>query len=663
MAPEMLLKPKTRSIRRELSCSTPCVKAKESPPQILQDDMCTAPEAQPEMLLQPETRPISHDQLVIEVKGIYAGLVMVEAKCIDIEEKTAAATEKDLPIRAQLKNDGYQSLIALHKSLLHDHHDFFLASQHPAASPALSRLAAKYSMPARMWRHGIHAFLEVLRHRLPESREHMLAFIYIAYSMMALLYETVPAYEEKWIDCLGDLGRYRMAIEDDDPKDREVWSNVARFWYNKAADNSPRVGRLYHHLAILARPYSLEQLSLYTRALTCVTPYESARGSIMTLFTPIINGRYTTEHRRSSLEIVFIKKYGIFSSGYSAVTGWNDYLEDYSLTKTSKFEENGICAAILTFAAATFEYASLRGRMLRFDGLEPLITTGTQFGSTTKHQLITTTLDVLRSALDQISHWKRRFTSNDKALGSVRWPPICAACKLRSSLALTLITCSNFVEPTAARTISRNTGNEESTDRIAAVVLPLAHWPCLVFVIIALLAAQYLAHMKDAIFVWGTMMTIWAFGWWTIRADSGTTLQISGMVLCLWAISAYQYGHAAFSKHRIPARAGIIIVISAMILDVSTVTLMTPSEASTAQSELLLSLSLPLVSLILAAMVNMVAAMQSAEDPHHLEAGLQVHVPFVQEQPYYERQQRRFRMPVEPHFRPVELPTTPSDGR
>ena len=87
--------------------------------------------------------------------------------------------------------------------LLHEHHDFFLASQHPAASPALSRLAAKYSMPARMWRHGIHAFLEVLRHRLPESLEHMLAFIYIAYSMMALLYETVPAFEDTWIECLG----------------------------------------------------------------------------------------------------------------------------------------------------------------------------------------------------------------------------------------------------------------------------------------------------------------------------------------------------------------------------------------------------------------------------------------------------------------------------
>lgn len=163
-------------------------------------------EADPEMLLQPDTRPISHEQLVVEVKGIYAGLVMVEAKCIDIDERqSAAAQEKDPSKKIDLKNDQWQSLIALHKQLLHEHHDFFLASQHPSASQALSRLAAKYSMPARMWRHGIHAFLEVLRHRLPQSLEHMLAFIYIAYSMMALLYETVSTFEDTWIECLGKL--------------------------------------------------------------------------------------------------------------------------------------------------------------------------------------------------------------------------------------------------------------------------------------------------------------------------------------------------------------------------------------------------------------------------------------------------------------------------
>ena len=270
------------------------------------------PEPDTVMLRQPETRPISHDQLVVEVKGIYAGLVMVEAKCIEVDEKqTTSAPDKDGLRRQAFTNDQWRSLIALHKQLLHEHHDFFLASQHPSASSNLSKLAEKYSMPARMWRHGIHAFLEVLRHRLPQSLDHMLAFIYIAYSMMALLYETVPSFESTWIECLGDLARYRMAIEDDEPRDREVWSNVAKYWYSKASDKSPYVGRLYHHLAILARPYTLEQHSLYTRSLICVTPFESARGSIMTLLNPILAGRISQYHRIPEIETIFIKAHGI----------------------------------------------------------------------------------------------------------------------------------------------------------------------------------------------------------------------------------------------------------------------------------------------------------------------------------------------------------------
>lgn len=45
--------------------------------------------------------------------------------------------------------------------------------------------------------------------------------------MMALLYETVPALEDAWIECLGDLGSYRMAIEDDDIRDREFRSYIS----------------------------------------------------------------------------------------------------------------------------------------------------------------------------------------------------------------------------------------------------------------------------------------------------------------------------------------------------------------------------------------------------------------------------------------------------
>src|SRR5690606_29253587 len=103
---------------------------------------------------------------------------------------------------------------------------------------------------------------------------------YLAYNMMALLYETVPSYKETWIECLGDLGRYRMAIEDDNMFDREIWTEVSKQWYQKASDLSPSTGRLYHHLAILARPNWLQQLFFYSKSLCVSIPFVSARESI-----------------------------------------------------------------------------------------------------------------------------------------------------------------------------------------------------------------------------------------------------------------------------------------------------------------------------------------------------------------------------------------------
>jgi hypothetical protein len=184
------------------------------------------------MILQLKTRHITQEQLITEVEGIYAGLIIVEAKCIEVDDKQAALAQADPG--AQLNNEQWQALIALHRSLLYEHHDFFLASQHPSASPALRALASKYAMPDRMWRHGIQSFLELFRLRLPASLDYMLAFIHLAYSMIALLYETVPAFEDTWIKCLGDIGRYRLAVKDDDIRDRQVWTGVAKQWYSKA---------------------------------------------------------------------------------------------------------------------------------------------------------------------------------------------------------------------------------------------------------------------------------------------------------------------------------------------------------------------------------------------------------------------------------------------
>jgi hypothetical protein len=152
-----------------------------------------------------------------------------------------------------------QALLALYRALLHEHHDFFFsAMQHPYASSTLWRIASNHSTLARMWKYGIHCFLELLRFRfrLPDFSEFMNSIICTVYQMMFIIYETVPASEDM--------------IDDENFSRRKTWAGIPRFWYLKTADRLADVGRLYHHLAILGRPNALKQLCLCCRSLNLV---------------------------------------------------------------------------------------------------------------------------------------------------------------------------------------------------------------------------------------------------------------------------------------------------------------------------------------------------------------------------------------------------------
>lgn len=169
-----------------------------------------------DIMLQPETRPISQEKLVAEVKGIYAGLVMVEAKCFGVDSKPTASAQPDTQSGdpQRLNNEQWQALIALHRSLLHEYHGFFLASQHPSASPALKKLAAKYATPARMWR---HSFLELSRHHLLSSVDHHLGPTYQRFPYSSNL-------------CVRCLARDKVSTQHDN------WEHSSRTWSESPMD-------------------------------------------------------------------------------------------------------------------------------------------------------------------------------------------------------------------------------------------------------------------------------------------------------------------------------------------------------------------------------------------------------------------------------------------
>ncbi|KAJ4369344.1 hypothetical protein N0V86_009175 [Didymella sp. IMI 355093] len=170
----------------------------------------------------------------------------------------------------------------------------------------------------------------------------MLAFIYMAYQMVALLYETVPTFEDTWIECLGDLGRYRMAIEDEDIRDRETWASVARSWYSKAADKNPSV---YY----------------YGRSLNSVEPFPSARESVMTLFRPPIEREVSNGSPPLPVDSSFIEAHahafvrGSADRFEASCQNYLSQLDNHIGRVTAKWKEQGVYTAV-TNVSGWFDY-------------------------------------------------------------------------------------------------------------------------------------------------------------------------------------------------------------------------------------------------------------------------------------------------------------------
>lgn len=74
----------------------------QSPPKeqaVMEDDV------EPSILLQPETFPITPEQVVVEVKEIYPGLVMLESKCAEVDNKQVTLAQADPPSQPKLSDE------------------------------------------------------------------------------------------------------------------------------------------------------------------------------------------------------------------------------------------------------------------------------------------------------------------------------------------------------------------------------------------------------------------------------------------------------------------------------------------------------------------------------------------------------------------------------
>lgn len=117
----------------------------------------------------------------------------------------------------EIEREKWKNQIADHKQLAEVIHNLLEISLSPSVPASLRNIPTKYNIIVRLWTYAFHKLLESLRRASFTSQlalEHLQDFIYYAYTFYTGLLEepTLSGFKSGWLEALGDLARYRMAV-------------------------------------------------------------------------------------------------------------------------------------------------------------------------------------------------------------------------------------------------------------------------------------------------------------------------------------------------------------------------------------------------------------------------------------------------------------------
>ncbi|BGP08709.1 hypothetical protein JCM10049v2_004558 [Rhodotorula toruloides] len=310
------------------------------------------------------SRSSQHPALA-HIKRLYKEITTLETQLQEENRAAQAAASRDaegeegkaagVRIQGQAKrfdDEYWVKLASRHKQLVEAHFEFLKFALDPSHPASFQSLPQRYNIPTRLWQTAFHQLLERMRHAVlaspfrPDSAssssanvlEHLIEYCQWAYTFYSQLLDEplVAILQAAWIEQLGDLARYRMAVaglasrvhaaqqqtsasasltaaaldahekgeaedakpprpadaasigqaalNDWDLEEQETWREIAKDWYGQGLAENPGTGRLQHHLALLSKGDELRSLYHYCKSLTAAHPYVSARESILPLF-------------------------------------------------------------------------------------------------------------------------------------------------------------------------------------------------------------------------------------------------------------------------------------------------------------------------------------------------------------------------------------------
>ncbi|KAG6909451.1 hypothetical protein DXG01_000436 [Tephrocybe rancida] len=172
-----------------------------------------------------------------QLKKLYRAITNLETKVKmedsddrDPEDGAAARSEPRVTLKgkqpettpAPVNNDDgerekWKVQIENHKRLAEYIHNLLEISLAPSVPASLRNIPTKYNIIVRLWTYAFYKLLESLRRASFASAlalEHLQDFLYYAYTFYTGLLEepTLAGFKSGWLEALGDLARYRMAV-------------------------------------------------------------------------------------------------------------------------------------------------------------------------------------------------------------------------------------------------------------------------------------------------------------------------------------------------------------------------------------------------------------------------------------------------------------------
>ncbi|KAF8162971.1 hypothetical protein B0H34DRAFT_744517 [Crassisporium funariophilum] len=174
---------------------------------------------------RPNQEESGNNVFSIQLKKLYRAITNLETKIKqeDSTEETDEAMGSRVMLKGkevendELEKEKWKKQISDHKNLAEIIHNLLEISLAPSVPASLRNIPTKYNIIVRLWTYAFHKLLESLRRASftsPLALEHLQDFIYYSYTFYTGLLEehTLNSFKSGWLEALGDLARYRMAV-------------------------------------------------------------------------------------------------------------------------------------------------------------------------------------------------------------------------------------------------------------------------------------------------------------------------------------------------------------------------------------------------------------------------------------------------------------------